>query len=455
MKLRYFFTWPTLFNLINSLAYAGLSSTEVNISSTFNPVGSGARALGMGNAFIAIADDATAASWNPGGLIQLRKPEIAMVGHYVNRSEDNGFSSLPQANSDENLDYVDINYASVSIPCGAETCGKNMIFSINYQNLYNFNRELSQDFSFFNNPNQFVQKKFDYEQSGDLYALGLAYAIQATEDLSLGFTLNIWDDMFHPNEWKHQYTTISNTQTTDRFGTTESINNEWRTETNKFSGFNANVGGFWKVYEQDEQKVIIGAVIKMPFTADVERRVKRTVQQGTSNSALQTTTTDTTFQEEYDMPISYGLGVSYQMSDAFTMAVDVYRTEWGDFIRTDAAGNKNIAIGLTPVSESKVDATTHVRLGGEYRIISQEMGANYIIPIRAGLFYDPVPVNGSPKDVYGFSVGSGIAFETIVFDLAYQYRFSDDIANTDDFASDGYNQELEEHTVYGSLFIRF
>ncbi len=49
---------------------------QVRISSSPNPVGSGARAVGMGSAFIAIADDATAASWNPGGLIQLERPEL-------------------------------------------------------------------------------------------------------------------------------------------------------------------------------------------------------------------------------------------------------------------------------------------------------------------------------------------------------------------------------------------
>jgi hypothetical protein len=41
-----------------------------------NPVGSGARALDMVGAFIAGADDATAGSWNPGGLIQLEPPKI-------------------------------------------------------------------------------------------------------------------------------------------------------------------------------------------------------------------------------------------------------------------------------------------------------------------------------------------------------------------------------------------
>jgi len=43
-------------------------------------LGSGARAFGMGGAFLARADDATAASWNPAGLSYLRNPEISIVG---------------------------------------------------------------------------------------------------------------------------------------------------------------------------------------------------------------------------------------------------------------------------------------------------------------------------------------------------------------------------------------
>ena len=55
----------------------GQVAQEVGFSGSPNLVGSGARALGMGGAFIAVADDATAASWNPGGLIQLETPEIS------------------------------------------------------------------------------------------------------------------------------------------------------------------------------------------------------------------------------------------------------------------------------------------------------------------------------------------------------------------------------------------
>src|SRR4026209_2734400 len=59
------------------LACAATASAQIGVS--FNRTGSGARAAGMGNAFIAVADDGTAASWNPAGLSQLRKTEFSLV----------------------------------------------------------------------------------------------------------------------------------------------------------------------------------------------------------------------------------------------------------------------------------------------------------------------------------------------------------------------------------------
>ncbi len=45
----------------------------------FLQYGVGARALGMGGAFYAIADDATAGYWNPAGLAQLQRKELTMM----------------------------------------------------------------------------------------------------------------------------------------------------------------------------------------------------------------------------------------------------------------------------------------------------------------------------------------------------------------------------------------
>lgn len=42
----------------------------------------GARSLGLGGAFVALADDATAAFANPSGLVQLTRPEVSIEGRY-------------------------------------------------------------------------------------------------------------------------------------------------------------------------------------------------------------------------------------------------------------------------------------------------------------------------------------------------------------------------------------
>jgi len=172
---------------------------RIEIPSSPNPVGSGARALGMGGAFIAIADDATAASWNPGGLIQLEKPEISIVGAYFHRIEDNDFGTNPEASGRQTVDDADLNYLSFTYPFSL--FNRNMVVSLNYQNLYDFLRQWN--FSLDQRSTDLsLSQEVDYEQEGNLWALGLAYCIQLTPGLSFGGTLNIWEDLLYNNNWE-------------------------------------------------------------------------------------------------------------------------------------------------------------------------------------------------------------------------------------------------------------
>ena len=70
-------------SLLASLcAGAGLEAqgSQVNLEFSFsNP---GARSLGLGGAFAALADDATAAYANPAGLVQLVRPEVSLNKNY-------------------------------------------------------------------------------------------------------------------------------------------------------------------------------------------------------------------------------------------------------------------------------------------------------------------------------------------------------------------------------------
>jgi hypothetical protein len=64
------------------------SDSEVNADIQFNFLNPGARSLGMGGAFLALADDATAAFTNPAGLnfILFKQPQFAAEGRLFNFS---------------------------------------------------------------------------------------------------------------------------------------------------------------------------------------------------------------------------------------------------------------------------------------------------------------------------------------------------------------------------------
>lgn len=56
-----------------------LADTDYKYVGEFLNVGAGARALGMGGAFVAVADDGTTAYWSPGGLPTLQSKEVAFM----------------------------------------------------------------------------------------------------------------------------------------------------------------------------------------------------------------------------------------------------------------------------------------------------------------------------------------------------------------------------------------
>lgn len=419
---------------------------RVEIPSSLNPVGSGARALGMGGAFIAVADDATAASWNPGGLIQLETPEISVVGAFVSRTEDNLFGLNPEASGSQDISKSDLNYLSLAYPFSL--LDRNMIVSLNYQNLYDFTK--SWDFRFNSASSSIsVFRNVDFKQKGDLHALGLAYAVQLTPMLSLGITFNLWEDGITGNGWK-KTTDERGTGSVD-FGTGTILDFDYtyfKEDEYSFSGFNFNLGLLWNMTPE----WTLGAVLKTPFSADIEfdTNIRTSLTFPTSPGMNDTTVLYQHDDQKLDMPMSYGIGLAYRYSDALTFSADFYRTEWKDFELEDSSGNKTNPITGKSSDVSSLKPTHQVRLGTEYLHI----GDKYIIPIRGGLFYDPAPAEGEVDDYFGLSIGSGIVYKRFVFDVAYQYRFGRDVG-TSYLEHLNFSQDVNEHTIYSSVIVHF
>ena len=106
---------------------------SLNFTTSPNPVGSGARAVGQGTAFIGVADDATAANHNPAGLVQLQRPEASIVGSYFYRREDQDVTVPNTTVEDQTLEDANLNYLSAVLPF--QLFRRNVVVSLNYQRL--------------------------------------------------------------------------------------------------------------------------------------------------------------------------------------------------------------------------------------------------------------------------------------------------------------------------------
>ena len=406
------------------------------VPSSFNPVGSGGRALGMAGAYIGSADDGTAASYNPAGLLRLEDYEFAVVFSHVNRRENNTFTISPRSSGGHSISESDINYLSAALIF--ECYGLNMAFSMSYQYLY----DLTRDWSFINEnyPTSTIYSidNWIYQQNGGLSAIGLAYGVQLSKEFSLGITCNFWDNSLSENKWEqiyHRKGLLVN-------GTFRLPSEADYTESYTFKGFNCNIGFMFKL----KHNLLIGGVLKTPFSATVDyERLGRSVKY-----AYGQTIVDPIHAKEdltLDMPMSYGIGLLYTLWDKWSISGDIYCTRWDHFVLRDSEGFEYYPITGKRVDESNVDETYQIRLGTEYLFQNQAS----IISLRGGLFYDPAPAETHPDDFWGISLGIGYCTKhRFSFDLAYQFRTGHNVG-TGGLAHRGFSQNVYEHTVYVSF----
>ena len=108
-------------SLIVALPLAGQNTDIESLSGlTFNFRNPGARSLGMGGAFLALADDATAAEANPAGLTILRLPELSLELRNYRMDVEVPFSgAYPDITKEAFVSHsraADVSYASAVYP---------------------------------------------------------------------------------------------------------------------------------------------------------------------------------------------------------------------------------------------------------------------------------------------------------------------------------------------------
>lgn len=199
------------------------------------PTGSGARALGLGGAFTAVADDATAASWNPAGLTQLETAEVSAVYRFTARQDSHQSSNSHLDAGTDRYNSSELNYASAVVPFLLSD--RNAVISLNYQEAYDFTQTFSAGVqggnqqSVLTTTNQTffetitystfdsignaattsrvttaassridqlmetsLMTRLDFRQRGTIDAFSPAFAVDVTPRFSVGVVLNLYTD---------------------------------------------------------------------------------------------------------------------------------------------------------------------------------------------------------------------------------------------------------------------
>ncbi len=400
--------------LVSASAAPAFAQVAIEFGSSPNPVGSGARALGIASAFIATADDATAASWNPAGLIILEKPEASLVLSLKNRNEYFGGIGIAPGKEVQRYTYPGMNYVSAAYPF--KVGQRFFVAALNFQSLIDFDKQIEKTL-FVSGPNIRGSYVARFTQNGSIQALSPALAFQLSPTLALGLTLNIsTSKLGFGNGWQQH---ASYTESLFVGSTLQELTVDVR-ERHAFDGAGGNLGVLWDI----TPAWTLGAVVKTPLFGSITRTIEHfAASDGTGLTAR-------SFHEPVQFPPSYGAGVAYRYSDELTASFDLYRTEWGLFKqrRTSfGSGNKeNInPISAAPSGKAKVSGTLQAHLGGEYLFVFPRT----VIPVRGGIFYDGEPSAGKTNHFFGAAVGTGISLGNVILDVAYQFRGSASMRN--------------------------
>jgi hypothetical protein len=144
----------------------------------FISLGVGGRALGMGGAFVALANDVTSGYWNPAGLSQINYPQFTLM-------HDEQFGSL-----------VNYDYGAVAIPFGSNTSLGFSVIRLGVDDIANTqnagsNGITGDPLSDPNDPNFRVDpNKVTYFNAAD-WAFYFTYAKKQSDDFSYGANVKI------------------------------------------------------------------------------------------------------------------------------------------------------------------------------------------------------------------------------------------------------------------------
>ncbi len=472
MKARFF--GFLLAGLVAAAPALAQSVQNIVLRNSFSPTGAGARGQGMGGAFIGVADDGTAASFNPAGLAQLRRSEIAAVGFWdelsTTRSGGAGQGELRETSRHEAPDFF-----GLAVPF--TLAERNLTVQLSYQravDLFGKGSASTRDSIPFRDlliplpGNADVRGEIAPQQSGAFRTISLSGAYQLTPRLSFGLSFNYWFA-----DWTAQGRTVFAILTS----TTPPV--LIRADTRAFEqkqGLHAvsvNSGLLLKY-----SWLSVGGVLRLPFSGRYELEETGSYTAAVAGRATTTVPVSSYATTKLDWPMTGGIGIALRPLPGLTLAGDAAKSYWSratlrdlpdgalltpapeavDGVEPTPTYNDRNFFDLNPASVTLTSDTKQLRAGVEYLLTVPKV----VIPLRGGVFRDESPVrdlsNDRARRIEGWTVGSGLNFSRFVLDVAFERRSAEAVVGLQvrrgQGASASNTEKVREDRIVASLILR-
>jgi hypothetical protein len=399
------------------IAAAVLMTTAASAAaqSSLNRPGSGARAAGMGNAFIAVSDDGTAASWNPAGLSQLRRPEVSVVHStswsalflegYRTRDRSALFTALRTPTT-----AADLEFASAAVPF--TVAGRPVTVQVGWRRLFQIIGGIEGDVRRVPTPQPGRPASllhFNSRSAGSVNLWSLAGAARVTSRLSVG-----WSTDFYRGAWKQ---TLNVSEDPGILGPTDFVSSE---STNAIGDHTVNLG-LLLAYPSVRIGVVYHKEIRSPFEVS-----------NASRSSLAPSFTERIGRgdgAELRFPRSIGAGVAWLPRPLLRLALDVTYDEWTKYV---------IAVRMPGVPDRVLSGFDELppELSATRNTVTVNTGLEKLfpvrgrfVPLRVGFAHEPQgerdPWVRQSSDHTVLAVGTGLNSNSVKLDVALEHRWGE------------------------------
>jgi len=367
-------------------------------SNGLNLNGMGAKAISMGGAFIAVADDYSAVFWNPAGLTQMDKSSLSVFSSII----------VPTGTYQYAPAGIDMETESKLFPAPALTYYKplsdKLIFGLTFYatsgaGAYWDGAPLVP----FNTGFPMNTKVYKWESQVGGFTASPVLAYKISDKFSLGATLNI------------QYGMLDMKREANGFQFTEDAAG---------IGVGVTLGALFK----PSDKFSIGATFKSAQKVKLKGDIA--LEGLTSMVPIPGLTDSVETTREITWPMWAGVGIAFKPTDKLTIAADVQYTKWSELGELHATTDDvmwNTALpGLGKIIDGTTydlmwDDATQIRVGFDYKMSDT-------FSLRAGYYSDPAPSPDTtlnillPSISYNvFTVGFGYHTEKLVLDAGFEY----------------------------------